>query len=314
MINTDTVKTDINLEAATHAYHGTSFRPEKRGASVVNSYIKTMEGLARFIEQSAKDDRQKDVMQEVFDDLRLKYKAKTLACLDAQSRCMSSMITGPANFPVRRAEKANNAEHKRTVEWLEFHKNLEKYALKNLNAVYSTQEKQTSELEKQRSKLKGLIDSQELMKQINAQYRKGGWDAVTGIADDMKEKLVAAMASDWRSSPKPFETYVLTNNNANIKRIKKRIAELETKSKAAQEHGTLEQELNGLTICRNYTEDRLQLLFSDIPSAEVRKVLKSHGFRWSPRFSAWQRKLTNNALYVLKNILLKKPEFNEFMS
>jgi hypothetical protein len=41
--------------------------------------------------------------------------------------------------------------------------------------------------------------------------------------------------------------------------------------------------------------DRLQILFEDIPDADTRTALKSNGFRWSPRYKAWQRQLTDNA-------------------
>lgn len=31
-------------------------------------------------------------------------------------------------------------------------------------------------------------------------------------------------------------------------------------------------------------------------------VLKSYGFRWSPNAGAWQRQLTDNAIYAAKRI------------
>lgn len=31
------------------------------------------------------------------------------------------------------------------------------------------------------------------------------------------------------------------------------------------------------------------MIFPDKPSEEVRKILKSNGFRWSPTYGAWQR-------------------------
>ena len=41
--------------------------------------------------------------------------------------------------------------------------------------------------------------------------------------------------------------------------------------------------------------DRLQILFDEKPDEETRAALKSNGFRWSPRYNAWQRQLTQNA-------------------
>ena len=51
---------------------------------------------------------------------------------------------------------------------------------------------------------------------------------------------------------------------------------------------------------RNAEENRLQILFDEIPDADTRDALKSNGFRWSPRNKAWQRQLTQNAEYAAR--------------
>ena len=53
----------------------------------------------------------------------------------------------------------------------------------------------------------------------------------------------------------------------------------------------------------NYSEDRLQILFDAVPSEEVRSKLKMRAFKWSPRFQAWQRQLTGNAVYAARQVL-----------
>ena len=47
----------------------------------------------------------------------------------------------------------------------------------------------------------------------------------------------------------------------------------------------------------------LQLLFEDVPSAEVRALLKRNGFRYAPSSHAWQRQLTDNARRALSSLL-----------
>ena len=37
------------------------------------------------------------------------------------------------------------------------------------------------------------------------------------------------MARDWRKAPKPYNSYLLSNNNQTIRNVKARIAELEAK-------------------------------------------------------------------------------------
>lgn len=49
-----------------------------------------------------------------------KYMERAVAYLHAVSRCVSPMIVGPANFPVRRSEKAMDSEHRHWVEWQEW--------------------------------------------------------------------------------------------------------------------------------------------------------------------------------------------------
>ena len=56
-------------------------------------------------------------------------------------------------------------------------------------------------------------------------------------------------------------------------------------------------------IVRNAEENRLQILFDEIPDADTRDALKSNGFRWSPRNKAWQRQLTQNAEYAARRVL-----------
>lgn len=56
-------------------------------------------------------------------------------------------------------------------------------------------------------------------------------------------------------------------------------------------------------VIQNEELNRLQLVFENIPSSEVRDILKSNGFKWSPKNQTWQRQLTNNAIYSVKLIV-----------
>ena len=54
---------------------------------------------------------------------------------------------------------------------------------------------------------------------------------------------------------------------------------------------------------RNLEADRLQIIFDEKPDEEMRAKLKSNGFRWSPRYGAWQRQLTQNAEYAARRVV-----------
>lgn len=60
-----------------------------------------------------------------------------------------------------------------------------------------------------------------------------------------------------------------------------------------------------MQIVEDTTDNRLRLIFPDKPDEATRALLKSYGFRWSPHTGAWQRQLTNNARYAVKQILSK---------
>jgi Domain of unknown function (DUF3560) len=90
-----------------------------------------------------------------------------------------------------------------------------------------------------------------------------------------------------------YADYELTNNNANIRRMKQRLEQLEKALINAIEVGDTEQEYPDLNLIVRHarTINRIQLIFSGKPSGQIRNLLKSHGFRWAPSEGAWQRHL-----------------------
>lgn len=159
-------------------------------------------------------------------------------------------------------------------------------------------------IEKLQKKLDGLERSQLIMKEVNAYYRKHGkLDDCALLSPDQIEKLKASMASSWRSDPRPFESYQLTNNNAEIRRVKARIEQL---SKQAQREFS-GWEFDGGRVEMNREDNRLQVFFDGKPDADTRAELKSNGFRWAPSVGAWQRQLTDNAIRAADRLECIKP-------
>lgn len=111
------------------------------------------------------------------------------------------------------------------------------------------------------------------------------------------------MAASWRSDPRPFESYQLTNNNAEIRRVKARIEQL---SKQAQREFS-GWEFDGGRVEMNREDNRLQVFFDGKPDADTRAELKSSGFRWAPSVGAWQRQLTDNAIRAADRLECIKP-------
>ena len=140
------------------------------------------------------------------------------------------------------------------------------------------------------------------MKAMNAAYKKGGWDEVERrglISAEGRERCAAAMARDWRTNPRPFESFQLSNNNAQITRLKKRIAELEAQSSIED----TEQKYEGFSMAIETDDNRVRFYFDGKPAENVRTILKRNGFRWSPRAGAWQRQATRNGIGTAEYIL-----------
>ncbi len=67
----------------------------------------------------------------------------------------------------------------------------------------------TNGVSKLESKLAKLEQTQETMKAVNTYYRKNKTlDGCPHLSTEQIEKLKEAMSGSWRSSPKPFESYL----------------------------------------------------------------------------------------------------------
>ena len=144
-------------------------------------------------------------------------------------------------------------------------------------------------LEKLQAKLEALTTAQATMKLANAEYRKGGIDGIKCLSEKQLVDLKCQMAASWHGS-KPFASYSLSNNNANIRRIRQRIEEV-----------TQLRESDALELThddyRLFTDNgRLQFEFKGKPNEQARAVIKGHTFKWSRYSGTWVRKATANAV------------------
>lgn len=145
-------------------------------------------------------------------------------------------------------------------------------------------------LEKLKVKLEKLKTSQELMKLTNKQFRNGGWEAVNCLTDKHKESLKQLMENVGYIT-RPFESYSLSNNNAEINRVKKRIDELTslyTMEPISFENDDFSVFVEGGQIRIDFSSGK--------PNEETRSLVKSYSFKWSRYSSCWVRKATMNAI------------------
>lgn len=281
-----------HYDLAYRAHYFTSFSPEKRAESYCAAFDHDIEQL-----KAANIPIEKI---EKYESLWVKY-------MSAKGRCLSSMITGPANFPVRRAEKANNAAENAGKACHDYFNYLidkakkEKYYAENPNAK-PVMAGDIDAIDRLKEKLASQIKAHETMKAVNVIVRKSPINnaALLELLGD-QVRVDAILKPDYAGRI-GFASYSLTNSNAEINRLKGRIKEIEARKSGESK----ELNIGGVKIIENKESMRLQLFFDGKPRAEIIALLKSHGFKWAPSVMAWQRQLTNNAIYSFNHFILKE--------
>lgn len=156
-------------------------------------------------------------------------------------------------------------------------------------------------IEKLKSKLEKLQQAQELMKKANKLIKKFPEHnaRLEGLIElgFSKEKAIDVLNPKYGSIG--FASYSLQNNNAEINRLKKRIAELQTLENRTSNE--FENDLYKYTECK--IENRCMFIFDGKPTEEIRQILKSNGFKWSPSRGAWVRQLNANGIYASKRVI-----------
>ena len=160
-------------------------------------------------------------------------------------------------------------------------------------------------IEKLTEKLEQCQKKQDFMKKVNAYYKKNGTClGCEGLTEQQAQKLDIDVQTGYSWEKQPFPSYKLTNNNSEIRRLKKRIEQL-TADKAT---GFVGWQFEGGEAVINEDKNRLQLYFDEKPSDADRAALKSNGFKWAPSDGAWQRQLNSNAFYAANRIDFIQPD------
>lgn len=276
---------------AIRAHHNTSFSPERRGEQMIKEFSDELtEDVAEL--QAA------NVSEESISDYKARYERYFSSYLNAKSNTFSVMITGAGNFPVRRHEKANRSERRHYEIFREWRIRAKKAIIRKSQPVKTF----VSELERYKSELAGMKENHEKMKEGNKrikQAKKTGEDLTQYLIDTFG---IAPHMIDWTMK----FGFGLQNNNANMKRVEERIKEMEKKEAIREENPVTRYSFDGGEMVIDYEIDRIQIYFATRPTNEELASWKQKGlnsYNWSPSNKAWQRKITNNALWSVKRML-----------
>lgn len=280
---------------ACDSYNRTSFSPEERGETEIASHEKELhEDL-----QSMPEEQRGRYTEN--------YKRYFSAMIAANSRCASTMITGPARFNTGRNEKACNSYDKSVTAFREWRKR----ALESISKAIEAAKPEDQRIEEEWQKVKANID--------DTASTIHGIDTGT-VRGYSRALFVSNLAGRLSTYVNHGNVEIIDRAVAHIRewngKVKKPIVtarhsifkypELARKVREQQQERSnrdnREVPFEGGKVVYNFEEDRLQILFDKIPDAEMRTTLKRSAFKWSPRNQAWQRQLTRNAECAVRQV------------
>lgn len=270
-------------EQCKQAHGWTSFFPERRADQMVNEWSQILENDLKQL-----GDNQGNYKQ--------KFIEKWLKWVNSKANCASSMITGSANFNVRRNEKALNIER---ANYLEFEKWRAKY-FQAVNRVSTLSPEE--ELDLALAELDHAKARQELMKEANKILRKykdlTAFEHGKILLEHGFDVELIKEACQFNGRLK-FAQFTLTNNNAKIKRLEQKLITMKRRIETKNTFQDIKFQGGLITI----SDDRVKIFHDEKPEKEVIDKIKKSGFRWSPFWKCWCRKHTARALEVAKFVV-----------
>lgn len=253
-------------KAGYNAHRNTSFEPERRAETMVKEYEAQLNGDLQTIPESE---------HERYID---GYKKHLFSWLSAKSQCISSMITGPANFPVRRAEKANRSENNRYTEFTEWRAKVLKSISKKIEENKPEEVKDAEawkclerDIRRSASVIEGInkgIEPYSKQLFVSSIYNKVETFAKHGNVAIVERAISLIRELNQQSS-------IITERHKFFKlpEVAKAINEREEKLKKLESQ---EIPFEGGKVVKNFTEDRLQIIFDCKPeNATIIKLKKT---------------------------------------
>jgi hypothetical protein len=279
--------------------------PERRGQSAKSEYAQGMaEDYATMHAQAVKGGTL-EILPEVFARYRARQAGAYRAYLASSSRCVSSFIAGPSNFPAARMNKRSDIAHRRLTEYLDGGKMALQAACRTLRPdLRAIMAGDADAIDRLTAKIASAERSQDAMKAANKAIRThakaGQAHQVAALLElGFSEAQAVALLKPDFCGRIGFANYSLTNNNANIRRMRERLEQI-TKAQACEVVAV--QCASGIKLEDDAPANRVRLYFPGKPSEEVRTELKASGFRWAPSVGAWQAYRNNGTLATARRM------------
>lgn len=300
-------------DRAVRAFENTSFSPEERAAMYIRDY-----------EAALLEDLEK-LPKEYHKEYTEKFHDWVGLIFDKHSNILSPMITGPARFPTSRNAKANNSYDKALSEFTEWREKYAKRVEKRIEAAKSPEQKEKEEwLVLKRDidhNAKACVDIDNGEPYHRAAFTNSIFGKVERLANNGKAVLVLK-ALEYIKQVQEEGMFGLKKPLFTSRHKIWKLQEVCEKAVQRQEERanaeSVEIEIDGGKIVKNFADDRLQIFHDEKPAPEVIARLKANAFRWSRFNGCWQRQLTSNAYYaaaraILENSHYDNPEYQELI-
>lgn len=288
----------LDYQLAYDAYRNTSFDPERRAKTQVDGFEDTLKEVYEEAKSLVKTDEQMAVLDESFNKFQNGLLKKKQAHLYAKSRCLSAMITGPANFPTRRNQKALDSEHKRAEEFLSYFYRGVEIIKRNVKKALSGEELKKEQKAVEEESYNYIIREAASVIADAVQWGRHN----TLLKSALQRKIVNKLSHNGELMEKAVNEIneaskektgknMFTKRHSIFKIIEQTKAP-KVEPEVKEDKVLFENDLYRLEI--HYSDERYRFFFDGKPSDEIRSIMKSNGFKWSPRACAWQRKNTYN--------------------
>lgn len=280
---------DIDKQFAARAFHGTSFDPEKRGEARREGYAEHVNGLYAEFWTIAKTDEQRAILADEMERYRQGYIGRLNAYLASHSRVYSSMIAGPANFPVRQMEKRNRSVDNKVSEWIEWVNRARTAIRAKILDARTDEAKASAEWDLLKADLLYRLEGSRSMVNMTGKIERLAQNGEVELVEkalDLVKTYNETHAKPAITARHKFWTFADVARAVAVKQ-----------EAASNQESEVIATADGIEIIANPEANRVQIVFDAKPDATMIGKLKAQGWRWAPSEGAWQRQLTNAARY-----------------
>lgn len=284
-------------DAAYHAHYWNSQHPDIVGEDELTQYERELHADL----QTMPEEQREQYLSN--------YKSHLSGVWASESRVANAFVTGRSGFNYRRNEKAENAYRNKC----EAFRGWRERALKAVEKYKESQKTDEQRAEELWQKVEADIDSTATTIHNLDTGKERGYSRALFVSNlfgriatyakngnvEIVERAVARIR-EWNAKcQKP----IITERHSLFKLPD---VARSVRQKAEETAGRENKEIafEGGKVVFNYAEDRLQILFDEVPDKEFRERMhREFRFNWSRRNMAWQRQLTDNAVRAARRLL-----------